>query len=63
MVDPVTFKAFSNPWDVFELHRTEDIAGLRSHFDVEPLHLLATDGYANHMRDVLAGMPEAHYQI
>lgn len=63
MIDPVTFKAFSTPEEIFELHRTEDIAALRSHFDVTPLHLLATDGYANHMRDVLANMPEEHYQL
>lgn len=63
MVDPVTFRAFSNPWDIFELHRTEDIAGLRRHFSVTPLHLLATDGFANHMRDVLAEMPEDRYQL
>lgn len=63
MVDPVTFKAFSNPWDIFELHRTEDIADLRGRFDVTSLHLIAADGYANHMRDILAEMPEERYQL
>ena len=50
LLDPVTFKASSTPAELFELHRTEDIAALRSHFNVTPLHLIAADGYANHMR-------------
>ncbi len=63
MVDPETFKAFSQPWDIFELHRTEDIEALRAHFSVTPLHLVASDGYANHMRDTLAAMPDRHYDL
>ena len=30
MLDPVTFKTFSKPWDLFELHRKEDIDALIS---------------------------------
>ena len=56
MLDPVTFETFSQPWDLFELHRKEDIDALRSHFPVTQLHFLATDGYANHMRKTLAEM-------
>lgn len=63
MVDPETFKTFSKPWDIFELYRTEDIEALRSHFAAESLHLLASDGYANHMRHTLADMDEEAYQI
>jgi len=63
MLDPVTFKAFSHPWDLFELHRTEDIAELRSRFNVEPLHLVAADGYANHMRDTVAVMDDTTFDI
>ena len=63
LLDPVTFRASSTPEELFELHRTEDIATLRSHFPVTPLHLIATDGYANHMRDALAAMDEATYQL
>ena len=58
MLDPVTFKTFSKPWDLFELHRKDDIDALRSHFQVTQLHFLATDGYANHMRQTLAEMDE-----
>lgn len=63
MLNPETFETFSHPWDIFELYRTEDIEALRSAFAVEPLHLLASDGYANHMRDALAAMDEKTYQL
>jgi SAM-dependent methyltransferase len=63
MLDPVTFETFSQPWDLFELHRKEDIDALRSRFDVTQLHFLATDGYANHMRQTLAEMDEATFQL
>ncbi len=62
MLDPETFDTFSNPWDIFELHRKEDIDELRSHFDVEQLHFLATDGYSNHIREKLDEMDEETYQ-
>lgn len=63
MVDPVTFKAFSKPSDLFELHRVEDIEALRSTLPVTPLQLVAADGYANHMRDALMQMDDAAYAI
>lgn len=58
LVDPITFKAKSDPIDLFALHRTEEIDDLRSHFDVTPLHLVASDGYANYMRSALTEMDE-----
>lgn len=63
MLDPETFDTFSNPWDIFELHRTEEIEALRKEFDVAPLHFVATDGYANHMRETLAQMDEPTYEL
>lgn len=63
MIDPETFDTFSNPWDLFELHRREDIEDLRSRFDVEPLHLVATDGYAGHIRGQLEEMDEETYAL
>lgn len=63
MLDPVTFKTFSKPWDLFELHRKEDIDALRSHFHVTQLHFLATDGYANHMRQILDQMDEDTFAL
>ena len=63
LLDPVTFKASSTPAELFELHRTEDIAALRSHFAVTPLHLIAADGYANHMRETLAAMDDELFAL
>ena len=63
MIDPETFDTFSEPWDIFELHRKEDIDALRNEFSVTQLHFLATDGYANHMRQTLDNMDEETYQL
>lgn len=63
MLDPVTFETFSKPWDLFELHRKEDIDALRERFSVTQLHFLATDGYANHMRKTLDEMDEETFEL
>lgn len=63
MLDPVTFETFSKPWDLFALHRKEDIDALRSHFAVTQLHFLATDGYASHMRETLKEMDEDTFRL
>lgn len=63
MLDPETFETFSHPWDIFELYRKEDIDALRSQFQVTQLHYVASDGYANHMRETLANMPQHHYEL
>ena len=63
LLDPETFKTFSNPWDLFELYRKEDIDKLRSNFDVTPKYFIATDGYANHIREKLSEMDEETYNL
>ena len=63
LLEPTTFKAFSSPEELFELHRVEDIEALRSHFPVEPLHLAASDGYAHHMRGTLEEMDEETFAL
>lgn len=63
MVDPETFAAFSNPWDIFQLYRVEDIEALRAQLPVTPLHLIAADGYTNHMRAALAEMDRETYEL
>ena len=62
LIDPVTFKAGSDPAELFELHRPEDIEALRAHFTVIPLHLVASDGSARYMRPILEEMDEGLYQ-
>lgn len=63
MLDTETFNTFSKPWDIFELYRKENIDELRSKFNVTQLHFVASDGYANHMREALAAMDEKTYQL
>ena len=63
ILDLETFKASSNPDDLFVLHRKSEIEDLRSHFNVTHLQLVATDGYANHMRATLAEMDDFTYEI
>lgn len=63
MLNTETFDTFSNPWDIFELHRKEDIDELRSHFAVTQLHFVATDGYTNHMRETVDNMDERMYEL
>ena len=62
LIDPVTFKADSDPIELFELHRPEEIDALRAHFPVTQLHFVASDGYANYIRPQLAQMDEELYQ-
>lgn len=63
MIDTSTFNAFPNPWDLFQLYRTEDINELREHFNVAHLHQFAADGYANHIRETLAEMDEDTFNL
>ncbi len=63
MLNTETFETFSNPWDIFELYRKEDIDTLRNNFNVTQLHYLATDGYASHMRQTLSDMDEKTYEL
>ena len=58
-----TFDAFPHPWGIFKLNRKEDIDRLRSNFDVTPLHLVASDGYANHMRSAVDQMDDRMYAL
>ncbi len=63
MLDPETFCTRSAPVDIFNLYRIEDIDGLMRGMPAERLHIVAADGYANHMREALADMEEDVYQL
>lgn len=63
MLNTETFDTFSNPWDIFELHRKEDIDKLRSEFNVSQLHFIASDGYTNHMRNTVENMDDRMYEL
>ena len=61
LIDPDTFKAGSDPAELFELHRKEEIDALRNHFNVTQLHFVAADGFAHYIRGPLAEMDEELY--
>lgn len=63
LLDTDTFETFSNPWDIFELYRKEEIEELRNTFNVTHLHFVAADGYACHMRQRLGEMDEDMYEM
>ena len=63
MLETESFKAFSHPWDIFELHRKEDIDALMTNFSVNRLHYVATDGFTNHMRETVEAMDKATFDL
>lgn len=63
LIDPITFKAASDPTELFELYRKEDVDALRSRFHVTQLHYVAADGYAHYMRAALKEMDEKMYEV
>ncbi|MBD5144928.1 MAG: class I SAM-dependent methyltransferase [Ruminococcus sp.] len=63
LLDPVTFAATSEPKDLFELVRKEDIDELMSVFPVTRLHYVATDGCARLIRDAVDNMDNDTFEL
>ena len=63
LLDPETFSAKSEPKDVFELVRKEDIDDLMSVFPVTRLHYIAADGCALLMREAIDAMNNETFQL
>lgn len=63
LVDPVTFKAHSDPSELFQLYRKEDIDALISIFPVKRLHYVGTDMATNYMRSTIDEMDEEFFQM
>ena len=63
MLDPVTFKTFSEGKSMFELYTVSDIRALVRGFPVTELNLIAADGYTNHMRGAVEEMSKAEYDL
>lgn len=63
LVDMQTFKASSDPAELFELYRKEDIDKLMSHFAVTRLHYLGTDMATNFMRSAVDEMDEELFEL
>ena len=63
LVDPVTFKASSDPSELFQLYRKEDIDALMADFPVTRLHYVGTDMATNYMRAEIDAMEEDFFQL
>jgi 2-polyprenyl-3-methyl-5-hydroxy-6-metoxy-1,4-benzoquinol methylase len=63
MLETEHFNTFSNPWDVFELVRKEDVDALMRDFAVKRLHYVASDGYTNHMQATVDSMDDKTFDL
>lgn len=63
MIDPVTFKAASDPLEMFELYRREDIDGLMAHFSITRLHYVGTDMVSHYVKQTIDEMDDALYEM
>ena len=63
LVNPVTFKASSDPAELFELYRKEDIDALMEGFRTQRLHYVGTDMATNYMRSCIDEMDEALFDL
>ena len=63
LLDSQTFAAKSEPKDLFELVRKEDVDDVMSVFPVTRLHYVATDGCALFMREAVDAMDNDTFQL
>lgn len=63
LLDPETFAACSQPKDLFELVRKEDVDALMAAFPVTRLHYVASDGCALLLREELDRMDESRFRL
>lgn len=63
LVDPVTFKASSDPSELFVLYRREDIDALMTDLPVTRLHYVGTDMLTNSMRGEIDAMEKEFFEM
>ena len=63
LLDGETFAAKSEPKDLFELVRKEDIDALMSGFPVKRLHYVASDGCARLLREAIDAMDDETFRL
>ena len=63
LVDPVTFKASSDPAEFFELYRREDIDALMANSKTQRLHYVGTDMATNYMRETIDAMDDELFDL
>ncbi len=61
-INPTTYKLESNPENIFELYRKEDIDALIREFSVERLHYIGTDMATSYMKDCIDSMDEETFK-
>jgi ubiquinone/menaquinone biosynthesis C-methylase UbiE len=63
LIDPLTFKASSDPAELFQLYRKEEIDALMKDFSVERLHYVGTDMATNYMRPTIDAMDDELFDL
>ena len=63
LLDPESFRVASDPGEIFELHRKEDIDELMQGFDAERLHFAATDLFTHHIGDTVDALDDWTYDV
>lgn len=63
LIDFETFKASSDPAELFQLYRIEDINALMTNFNTERLHFVGTDMATNYMRSVIDEMEDDLFEM
>ena len=63
LVDFKTFKASSDPAELFQLYRKEDIDKLMEGFPVKRLHYIGTDMATNYMRACIDEMEQEFFEM
>ncbi len=62
-IDEETFKLFSEPVDVFQLHRKEDIDALMADFNVTRLHYVGTDMLVHFLRKQFSELDDEDFEF
>ncbi len=63
MIDPVTFKLYSTPEEVFQMHRKYEVDELMQNFDVKRLHYVGTDMLTRFIDQTLDTMDDETFEI
>ena len=63
LVDPVTFKAASDPSELFVLYRKEDIDALMADLPVKRLHYVGADLATNYIRAEVDAMEDEFFEL
>ncbi len=61
--DPVTLEAYFPPHGIFKLYTKDEIFKLTADYAVDRISFVATDGYANHMKEEVDKMDNETYEL